>query len=209
MFVIRNSLVSLPLSWPDRNCFCCHSKRWAGWHADLKWHSNTLHICCIDVFNVNNNPTAIKKIAQKRRNWEKQPSNDDEQEPNQMNRNKVNGKHGIQNEINLTNICLIEWLNETNMESIIIDCRIVNSLRMIKSSSDVFTLNHTAASFRACVMRYCVYWLFFFAISSFYCVFGIVIFFTLYFSLAQNAVSLMFGFDYCDDWFFRSLHCIS
>lgn len=61
----------------------------------------------------------------------------------------------------MTNICLIEWLNETNMESIIIDCRIVNSLRMIKSSSDVFTLNHTAASFQACVMRYCVYWLFF------------------------------------------------
>lgn len=88
------------------------------------------------------------------------------------------------------------------MESIIIDCRIVNSLRMIKPSSDVFTLNHTAASFQACVMRNYVYWfglVVFFAISSFYCVFGIVIFFTLYFSLAQNAVSLMFGFDYCDD----------
>lgn len=77
----------------------------------------------------------------------------------------------------MANICLIEWLNETNMESIIIDCRIVNSLRMIKPSSDVFTLNHTAASFQACVMRYCVYWfglVVFFAISSFYCVFGIV-----------------------------------
>lgn len=35
-------------------------------------------------------PNRNKKKRTKRRNWKKEQSNDDEQEPNQMNRNKVN-----------------------------------------------------------------------------------------------------------------------
>lgn len=89
MFVIRNSLVSLHCL--DQTEIFLLSLETMGWLArrpkmTLKYITYMLYRRVQRKYQPNRN----KKKRTKRRNWKKEQSNDDEQEPNQMNRNKVN-----------------------------------------------------------------------------------------------------------------------